>query len=255
MGRKQEWFNDAVFWENFAPIMFDEARWAEVPAIVTGLERLSGIPARKNDGGSNRALDLCCGVGRVSLELAARGYAVSGVDLNATYLGAVKEAAAAEKVELELIHADVRDFVRPNSFDLAVNLYVSFGYFAEAADDRVFVKNAAASLTQAGVFVIETQGKEVAVRDFTEGEWFERAGGLVLTEYTVVDDWRGLRNRWILVKDGRRLERAFIIRLYSASELRALLIDAGFRSVDIYGEWDGSPYDHKARTLIAIAKK
>jgi hypothetical protein len=103
--------------------------------------------------------------------------------------------------------------------------------------------------------VIETLGKEIAVRDFVETEWFERAGFTVLTEYTPVDSWSSLKNRWILVKEGRWIERTFTQRLYAASELRRLLEEAGFPRVEIYGGWDESPYDREAKALIAVGRK
>ena len=117
------------------------------------------------------------------------------------------------------------------------------------------LKNAYDSLKSGGAFIIETLGKEIAVRDFVEAEWFERAGWTVLTEYEAVDAWTRLKNRWILIKDGKRFEKVFTQRLYAASELRQLLLDTGFASAEIYGDWDESPYDQRAAKLIAVGRK
>ena len=251
---RSEWFRDASFWERFAPVLFDENRWAEVPSVADGLARLSGVrPRREDDGKKARVLDLCCGTGRIAVELAVRGYSVTGVDITASYLEAARESARAAGVKLELVREDVRRYGSTVPFDLAVNLYISFGYFAARADDLAFARAARACLADGGRFVVEALGKEVAIRDFTEGEWFERGGGLVLTEYEAVDSWASIRNRWIFIKDGERFERSFDQRLYSAVELRALLLEAGFSSVACFGDWDGSPYDRKARVLIAVA--
>ncbi|HEY9054628.1 MAG TPA: class I SAM-dependent methyltransferase, partial [Rectinemataceae bacterium] len=62
-----EWFEDSAFWEIYAPLMFDEARWAEVPETVSRIETFA------EPGGGKRLLDLCCGVGRHCLEFARRG--------------------------------------------------------------------------------------------------------------------------------------------------------------------------------------
>ncbi|MCL2319898.1 MAG: methyltransferase type 11, partial [Treponema sp.] len=115
-----------------------------------------------------------------------------------------------------------------------------------------------------GSFIIETLGKEMAARDFLKGEWFERAGFTVLTEYEAVDSWAGLKNRWILIKNSSpfhsteapwRMEKVFIQRLYAATELRALLFQAGFSVVEIYGGWDERPYDKNAEALIVVGRK
>jgi hypothetical protein len=116
------------------------------------------------------------------------------------------------------------------------------------------------SLRPGGSFIVETLGKEIAVRDFTPGEWFERAGYTVLTEYEAVDSWAALKNRWILIPNDERpnetrIEKTFTQRLYAATELRALLFEAGFAEVELYGGWDERKYDQNAEILIGVGRK
>ena len=257
MAFKDEWFNDVKFWEQFAPIMFDEKRWQEVSAVCDGITSLSGLDLYNNKAKKEhiRVLDLCCGFGRITLELARRGFKASGVDITESYLDTARDDAAYEKLDIEFIHKDVRKFRRKNAFDIAVNLYNSFGYFEDQEDDLLFLKNAHYSLCEAGVLIIDVLGKEVAVKDYIEAEWFERAGFTVLTESSPVDSWGSIFNRWVLLKNGKRQEKTFVQRLYAASELRALLFKAGFAKVELYGNWDESPYDNHAQTLIAVARK
>jgi SAM-dependent methyltransferase len=254
---KPEWFKDIHFWERYGPIMFDRKRWDEVPVVADGVTRLAKLDlyGQAAPPGTPRVLDLCCGFGRIALELARRGFSVTGVDITETYLQTGADDAAYENLEVEFVMQDVRAFKRPGHFDLAVNLYISFGYFEDPADDLLFAKNACESLKPGGSFIIETLGKEIAVRDFVEAEWFERAGYTALTEYTPVDSWAGLKNRWIIIKDERRIEKVFTQRLYSAAELRRLLLDAGFAAVEIYGNWDETPYDQRAEALIVVGRK
>ena len=257
MKHKAEWFNDDDFWAQYAPIMFDDARWDEVPHVVSGVTRMAKITLPEAGGKTKkpRALDLCCGFGRITLELARRGFAAAGVDITAAYLNAAREDAAHEGLDIEYIQNDVRRFKRKNAFDTALNLYNSFGFFENADDDLLFLKNAHYSLREGGSLIIDTRGKEIAVRDYTEAEWFERAGFVVLTETMPVDSWGSLWNRWILLKDGTRREKVFVQRLYAASELRSLLREAGFSAVELYGGWDERPYDQDADSLIAVGRK
>jgi SAM-dependent methyltransferase len=273
---KTEWFYDERFWGEFAPIMFDRKHWDEVDLAADAVTRMahlnlymeealtlktesnmkrSFMQETAADGKRPRLLDLCCGFGRMSLEFARRGFAVTGVDITSTYLAAGREDAAAEGLPLEFLQEDIRSFRKLAAFDLAVNLYNSFGYFEYPADDRLFVKNVYDSLKGGGTFIIDVLGKEIAVRDYTEAEWFEKAGYIVLTEYEPVDSWGSIWNRWILIKNTDRVEKVFIQRLYAASELRSLLLGAGFEPVEIYGHWDESPYDTQAQSLIAVARK
>jgi SAM-dependent methyltransferase len=291
MPRKDEWFNDRRFWEQYAPIMFDDAHWAEVPEVADGITRLAklnlyrvgtdaapeGAPASQAaPEGAPRCLDLCCGFGRIGLELARRGFSLTGVDITESYLDCGREEAAAEGLPAEFICEDVRSFKRPGAFDTAINMYNSFGYFEDPADDRLLVQNAFESLKPGGVFFIETLGKEIVAREFIEGEWFRRAGFLVLTEYEVLDSWGAMKNTWRLIpgQGGEAaadspdrggdpppaaapgiIEKTFVHRLYAASELRSLLLDAGFARVEVYGGWDERPYDGRAVKLILAGRK
>jgi len=257
MAYKKEWFNDDDFWEQFAPVIFDENRMAETPEAADGVTRLARLNLCKKRKGKTGpfALDLCCGIGRVTLELARRGFSATGVDTCENYLQTARKAAARESLDIEFVREDVRGFIRKAAFDVAVNLYNSFGYFENPHDDLLFLQNAYHSLKEEGAFIIDVLGKEVAVKDYTEAEWFENSGYTVLTENFPVDSWASVQNRWILLKDGKRAEKIFTQRLYAASELRSLLFQAGFSSVELYGDWDESPYDNKARTLIAVGRK
>ena len=256
--RPAEWFEDEEFWTAFAPIMFDEDRWAEVPAVVDGIERL----AKLKPGAA--VLDACCGPGRHSLELASRGYRVTGIDITRAYLDAARESAAAWGLESErdgpgcgrarFVRADIRDFKADETFDLAINLYTSFGYFTDPGEDLQALKRLRKALGPGGELILETTGKETAKRDFVAGESFERGGWEVRTEFSVIGAWEGLRNRWILSRGGERVDRSFALRLYSRSELEAALLAAGFARVRLFGGLDGAPYDKAAASLVAVAE-
>ena len=262
--KEAQWFEDNEFWEHFAPIMFDEVHWAEVPEVTDAITSLCNFNLygetaqenwRKPLKSKPKILDLCCGLGRISLELARTGYEVTGVDITESFLKAAKEDAKADNLDIEYIQEDVRKFSRPEYFDAIVNLYISFGYFSDQKDDLQVLINVYKSLKKHGTFILETLGKENAVKNFVEDEWFERSGYTVLTGYEPLDSWTFLKNRWILLKDGKRLEKIFTQRLYSASELRTLFNEAGFKNIDIYGDWDKSPYDQYANKLIAVCRK
>jgi len=249
---KKEWFNDTKFWELYAPVIFDDNRLSEAPYVADNIVRLAKI---KQFSAAPRILDMCCGFGRISIELARRGFNVTGVDIMKTYLNDAKKQARNEKLKIEYVHSDARNFLRPGFFDMAINLYVSFGYFENSDDDLLVLRNICNSLKSGGVFIMEALGKEIAVRDFIEADWFERPGYTLLTEYEALDSWTRLKTRWILLNDEKRIEKVFTQRLYAASELRDLLVKAGFRTVEIFGDWDESPYDHNAAKLIVVSSK
>ncbi|MGI5070967.1 class I SAM-dependent methyltransferase [Treponema pectinovorum] len=248
---KKQWFEEESFWNNYGPIMFDVQHWAEAPAVAEDVCKIAGLKK------GSSILDAGCGPGRISLELARLGMDVTGVDLIQSELDAAKESADDEELKIELIKADLRNFVSEKKFDCAINLYTSFGYCESIEEDVKILKNIFDSIKDGGWFIFESTSRETAILYFTEGEWFDRAGKTVLTEFKVEGAWEGLRSKWILIdkETGQRIEHEFVQRLYSAVELKRIMSGIGFTSVEVYGDFDFSPYNEKARTMVIVAKK
>jgi SAM-dependent methyltransferase len=235
-------------WEQIAPVMFDERRWSEASGEVDQAERLLELepPAR--------VLDLACGPGRHAMELARRGYRVTGVDATAGFVEQVAVMAATEALDLEPVHHDMRTFSRPGSFDAVINLATSFGYFEDPHDDLRVLANVHRSLRPGGALLMELQGKEVAARTLAGRDWHEEGGGFLLTDERVRDDWTWMDHRLIFLIEGVRHDLVLSHRLYSATELTALLTEAGFASPALFGDLSGSPYDERAVSLVAVAR-
>ena len=247
---EKQWFEKEDFWLNYAPVMFDEQHWAEANGIAKAIISIANLKK------GNSILDAGCGPGRISVELALCGLDVTGVDIIQPYLDAAAETAKDENVRLNLINQDLRTFTSEKKFDAAINVFTSFGYCATKDEDFQIIRRIFDSLKNGGTFILECVSRETAVRYYTDGEWFERAGMTVLTDFSVVGAWEGLRSRWILIdKNGKRLEHEFIQRLYSAPELRDCLKEIGFSSVEVYGGFGLTPYDHSASTMVLVAKK
>lgn len=239
-----EWFQDPRFWDVMAGVMFDQARWDAVPEEVDGVVALAGL-----EPGAH-VLDLCCGPGRHALELARRGFTVTGVDLHAPYL----EQARAKDADVEWVHADMREFRRDGAFDAAVILFSSFGFFEDPEDDRRVARNVCRSLKPGGALLIDTMSKEVLARKFQPRGWHELDdGSILLQDRRLVDGWGGIRTTWTLIRGRDQESFTFALRLYAGTELAALLQDAGFETVKLFGWFDGRPYDHEARRLLSLA--
>lgn len=147
----------------------------------------------------------------------------------------------------------MRTFVREAAFDVVVNLLTSFGYFEDPSEDLRVARNMLRSLRPGGRAVIDMYGKECLARDFRERDWSELDDAILLEHRTVSRDWSWMKARWIVLRGGDR--RTFTIehRIYSGQELRSVLLSAGFERVDLHGSFDGGPYDHAARRLVAVA--
>ena len=249
MSETRPWYEDDSFWETWGPFMFSEERIKN-----TGVETDKVIRLLRMAPGA-RVLDLCCGIGRHSLELARRGFRVTGVDRTVNYLKRAKNQADAEKLDIEFVHEDMRSFIRPETFDAVISLFTGFGYFEDIKDDKRVAANVYNSLKAGGRFIIDCHGKETLARVFQNRLWEEKDGAIHLQEQTISQNWSWMQSRWILIRGNERVEHTVSHRLYAATELAALLTECGFSRVDIYGDGDGSLYDHTARRLVAVGSK
>ena len=173
---QNSWHDQDQFWGLFEPFLFNEQRRSNAKGEVENLIELLNIQ------GENRVLDLCCGTGRHSLELSHYGYPVVGVDRTAAYITRARQLAGQEGLGVDFVLGDMRDFCRPETFDVVINMFGSFGYFEDEADDRRVVMNMHASLGPGGRFLIETAGKEIVARNFQAKDWYEDNDTLVLME-------------------------------------------------------------------------
>jgi len=154
MASKKKWFEDGNFWVTTFPLMFSKARLEnsanEVEKLITMLDIAPG----------SNILDLCCGVGRLSIEFAKHNFSVTGVDITKAYLNIAKKNAG-KTSKIKFIQSDMRAFSKPNSFDVIVNMFTSFGYFEDPKDDIKVLKNCFISLKPGGKIIIELLGKEI----------------------------------------------------------------------------------------------
>lgn len=202
-----------------------------------------------------KVLDLCCGVGRHSIEFARKGYDVTGVDKTEHYLEEARKKADEEDLDIDFIREDMREFRREKEFDVVVNLFTSFGYFEEEEENMKVLENIYASLKDGGKVIIDVMGKEIIARIFEERDWNEIENGYKLLERTVEKDWSWLNNRRIRVTDEGKKEYNVSHWLYSAKELKDMLKDVGFSEAKAYGGYDGKGYGTDADRLVVVGEK
>lgn len=248
----REWYEDAQFWIDFYDFMFPASAFEKAEEQVAHLLELAGVA-----GAGVEVLDLCCGPGRHCVPLAKRGCAVTGVDRTEFLLRKAGERCAENGVRVTLVEADMRDYAAPDRYDLILNMFTSFGYFADPADDLRVIGNVHRSLKTGGKVVLETMGKEILARIFS-GTISSRTetGRLIVQRHAIVNGWSRVENEWIILdNNGGHRTWTFGHRLYSAVELAGAFERGGFGRTAVYGDLEGSAYDQDAKRLVLVAQK
>lgn len=236
---------------------FFDGPWAdihsEVPAERTGQEA-DTIERHLELSPGAKVLDVPCGDGRLSVELAARGYTLTGVDITREFLERARRTASERGVEVALEERDMRDLPWRAKFDGAFCYWGSFGYFDDDGNLE-FLRAVATALTSGGRFLLETHVMESLLPQYQEQGW-RRFGHTYLLEARRFDHVTGrIETTWTFLGAGEPADEYSSIRLYTYRELAELLGRAGFESVDGFDARTEEPFELGSRRLLMRARR
>lgn len=198
-------------------------------------------------------LDLACGHGRIANRLAARGCRVTGLDASALFLDRARRDAAARGVDVDYVQGDMRSLPWAGRFDRVVNWFTSFGYFDDDQLRQVLAQVATA-LRPGGRIAVEVQHLHWIVRELQPAFVVQRDGDLVVDRNRLEPLTGRIVSERVIVRGGRVRKVPFFVRLFSFTELRDWLLQAGFAAVDGYGE-DGAPLSPAHRRMLLVARR
>lgn len=224
----------------------EEQTRAEMAFIHAAL----GLPHRA------KVLDVPCGAGRLALELAAWGYAVTGIDQSAGLIEAARDGAARQDLQIDFLHGDMRDLPGEAEYDGAVCFWNSFGYFDDAGNLE-FLRAVSRSLRPGGRLVLDTPLMETLLHGVTDEPrvWAEVGDLLALEERGFDHEAGRLESAWTFIRDGVREVRDMSIRLYTYRELVAVLEQAGFGKHEAFGSLEFEPFELGAPWLYLVTTK
>lgn len=247
-GKKDWWstYFDARYLVEYEPL-FDLARdRREVARLIDVLELPSGA----------RVLDCPCGQGRHAHLLAEAGYDVDGLDYSRHLLAVAKRRGHGPR--LRYTRGDMRSLPGRwrRRFDAVVNLFTSFGFFTEPADDARVIQEFARVLRPDGVLVWHGASRDGVSARFLRRDWWRTADSTLIAQersfdplsgvLTIESHWRGPSNR------GQRSHR---IRLYTATRLAELCRDAGLIVENAYDGWNDRPLRRTSGEMLLVARK
>lgn len=212
---------------------------------------LKELKAKKN----NELLDLCCGQGRHSIEFAKKGIKVTGCDFSESYLSHAKNYAKKNNLKIAFKKKDMRHISFFEQFDFVVNLFTSFGYFTNIADDKKTLNSVYRSLKKNGIFVLDIINGEYVRNNFIQRDWIDFGDSYRLDENELTA--KGMNSSWTVVnkKTGKIQTKYYFNRLYTKDSISKLLKQCGFTPFKFYGDFKGKEFSNDDIRLIVFAKK
>ena len=192
-----------------------------------------------------------CGTASASCQWVRQGtdYQAIGVDIDPSVLDwgrqhRVAKLAAEDQARVSLIESDVMNVETPR-VDLLVAFNFSYFIFDTRDKIRAYFKRAYEATKDDGVFFCDLFGGPEAQEETREKTKHKKRGFTYIWHQAEFHPVTNHMRCHIHFKfpDGSRIKNAFTYewRLYTAPELRDLLLEAGFSKVTVY--WEGEDED------------
>lgn len=204
----------------------------------------------------SRVLDLACGQGRHAHLLAEAGFDVDGVDLSRDMLRSAKARGTGKTLRYR--RGDMRrlPLLWRRRFDGVVNLFTSFGFFDDPADDARVIAQVARVLKPGGVFVWQGGNRDALTERFLKGDEWETADGTRVAQARRFEPLSGFLTLTSTWTKGRRVERRMHrIRLYTATHLAALMRERGLEVTAAYDGFDEGPLTKRSHEMLLVARR
>ena len=240
--QKSQWFA-SWFDTSYYHILYKDRDYAEAQHFMDNLTEYLNLPENA------KILDLACGKGRHSIYLNSLGYDVVGADLSEN---SIKEAS---KFTNETLHFEVHDMRETcqEKYDAIFNLFTSFGYFEDDADNLTTLKAIHNSLTETGFACIDFMNVDYVIEN------------LVPNEIKIVDGIDFHINRYVkdnhifkeitFDADGKNHHYTEKVQALRLEDFEQMMEEAGIYLLDVFGNYKLQKfYKNQSERLIMIFK-
>jgi D-alanine-D-alanine ligase len=216
------------------------------------------LPIQEN----HKILDLCGGHGRHSLELSRRGYtACTLLDYSEKLINIARTSASKNDLKVEFICGDARQMdIPPACYDHVIIMGNSLGYIQEQDADAKIISEAFRVLRAGGWILVDLADGEAVRYSFSPNAWHEIDDGIVVCRQREIQEPLICVREIVLSRTaGLIRDHSYAIRMYTATDITALLSGSGFSRIDLHTEFsphetDGD-YGFMNNRMIAVGQK
>lgn len=199
----------------------------------------------------SKVLDVACGKGRHTLFLANQGFEATGIDLSEN---SIEKAKAMAKEKCRFLVQDMRESKHLEEFDAVFNLFTSFGYFDDPADDQKAISAFAGAIKKGGYLVIDFLNPDHVKRNLIPEEE-KTINGIHFLIKRSIQDKKVVKEVFFEV-DGEPLHYTEKVSLLEKDDFQKLINATGLQIINTFGDYSLNPY-HKEDSprMIHLAKK
>ena len=238
----EQWFSRDEY-----DVLYSNRNDDEAVSLIDLIE--STVGARPN----THILDVGCGRGRHALELARRGYRVTGLDLSERALETARSRAAEENLDIQFVLGDIRNPVGRNQFDRVVNLFTAFGYFEAWSDHQKAVDAMALAVKPGGHVIQDFLNPAHVAKELIPSD-SKMIGDTLIEQRRWIDEGRVLKE---IVFSGSQGSHTFFesVALLELSDFEALYEHAGLSIEAVKGDYAGGTFSEHSPRMILFSKR
>lgn len=228
---------------------------------------------------TSKILDMGCGQGRHSIELAKRGYNnIVGIDFSESNISAARQNSVESNARADFLVADARKYKTGLKNDLVLCLYDVLGSFREEKDNLAIVRSIKTNLAQGGYAVVSVMNMELteaiainvdsisknplALLKLPPSETMQISGNIFNPAYFVINTDDGLVYRKEQFTSPNEIFAEYVVadKRYKKYELEKLFESEGLQVIESRyvqaGHWDIplTPTDSKAKEILLVVK-
>ncbi len=211
--------------------------------------------------GKERVLDLACGFGRHSLELARRGFSVVGVDITKEYVEDAVKQAEIENLDVKFLCMDIRDIYFCEEFDVVLNMADgAIGYLENEEENLKIFDVISHALRHGGKHIMDIMNADYADTHFPCNLWDMGSGGITLSKFEWDKDSKIMlygQNDFAYgdILSVPQFEKADPIRLYHLKEIEDIMSARNMRIRQVFGKFDGTKGSENEIQMIVYSEK
>lgn len=199
--------------------------------------------------------DLPCGPGRHSIAFARLGAQVTGLDLSDVMVRLAQESVAGMYPQPRFLRGDLRELPFSTEFELVINIFTSFGYFNEEAENERVFSELTRILLSDGILLIDTVNPLWLIDNFVAEDTIKTDIFEADIKKELVEDNRRVIKSIQLTRQGQTRHITESVRLYRQEDFEGFVMRHGLHLLDFWGDYDGHPYSKTTPRLILLARK
>ena len=199
----------------------------------------------------SKIIDIACGKGRHATYFNEKGMDVVGVDLSFNSISLAKEN---ENKNLKFAVHDMRKVYNENYFDVAINLFTSFGYFENDEDEQIALNSMALNLKKNGILIIDFMNIKKIIRNLVKSEKKQIDGITFVIRRSVINNY--------IIKDisfsnnGEDYNFKEKVKALTLIDFSNFIKNAGLKIIDTFGSYQLEHFNAiNSDRLIIICKK